>query len=457
MKSQTIRTQYAVGRRHFLKKMTQVAAMGASGTLITTAARAASQKSATPNLNTESKKKRVTLRDFAKRVVLKRETLDWFLDPGKPNWAQFDPVLGYVLHDSTQKDGMNGAWTVYRYDKKYGHRKLINYPDQPCRVNTYGDSFTQCHQVSDGETWQEYLAAHFGEPIRNYGVGGYGVYQAYRRMLRMEKTEVGTPYVILNIWGVDDHYRSLDTWRYTRAYGWFRNVATGHNFHANPWDHLEVDPDTGKMVEKKNICPTPESLYKLCDVDYICDTFKDDFALNLYLGCRPNHQVNTGLLQRLAESLELKLDFSTPDKRARSTSKLYMHCAFEASMWILDRTVAFTKSNNKKLLVLLSYNSGQIRDACAGKPRIDQPFIDKLNKTDIRYVDIIPKHLADFKRFNLTPSQYCHRYYIGHYKPLGNHFFAFAIKDDMVNWLDPKPPAYRKKGPTIRFEGYLPS
>ena len=56
--------------------------------------------------------------------------------------------------------------------------------DRPCRMNTYGDSFTQCHQVSDGETWQEYLAAHLGEPVRNFGVGGYGVYQAYRRMLR---------------------------------------------------------------------------------------------------------------------------------------------------------------------------------------------------------------------------------------------------------------------------------
>ena len=39
----------------------------------------------------------------------------------------------------------------------------------------------QCYQVSDGETWQEYLAAHLDEPIRNFGMGGYGVYQACRR------------------------------------------------------------------------------------------------------------------------------------------------------------------------------------------------------------------------------------------------------------------------------------
>ena len=38
------------------------------------------------------------------------------------------------------------------------------------------------------------------------------------------------------------------------------------------------------------------------------------------------------------------------------------------------------------------------------------------------------------------------RFYIGHYNPRGNHFFAFAIKDDLVAWLDPRPPAYDRHG-----------
>lgn len=75
------------------------------------------------------------------------------------------------------------------------------YADQKPRINTYGNSFTQCHQVSDGETWQEYLAAHLGEPIGNFGTGGHGVYQAYRRMLREGGSEHGTEYLILYIWG----------------------------------------------------------------------------------------------------------------------------------------------------------------------------------------------------------------------------------------------------------------
>jgi len=33
-----------------------------------------------------------------------------------------------------------------------GSRSTI--ANRPCRINTYGNSFTQCHQVSDGETWR---------------------------------------------------------------------------------------------------------------------------------------------------------------------------------------------------------------------------------------------------------------------------------------------------------------
>ena len=52
------------------------------------------------------------------------------------------------------------------------------------------------------------LAGHLGEPIRNFGMGGFGVYQAYRRMIREEQTASSVEYLIFYIWG-DDHVRSL--------------------------------------------------------------------------------------------------------------------------------------------------------------------------------------------------------------------------------------------------------
>ena len=97
-----------------------------------------------------------------------------FLDSGAYNGFAFDDELGYKLRDSCPKDGVDSSFTVARFQPG-GEQLMLNFADRPCRINTYGNSFTQCSQASDGETWQEYLAAHFGEPIRNFGVGGFGV------------------------------------------------------------------------------------------------------------------------------------------------------------------------------------------------------------------------------------------------------------------------------------------
>jgi hypothetical protein len=51
-------------------------------------------------------------------------------------------------------------------------------------------------------------------------------------------------------------------------------------------------------------------------------------------------------------------------------------------------------------------------------------------------------HQADFEQFALDVPAYVKRYYIGHYSPAGNFFQAFAMKDKLVEMLDPKPPAY---------------
>jgi hypothetical protein len=38
--------------------------------------------------------------------------------------------------------------SFYSYGE-YGERSLVNYAGQPCRINTYGDSFTACGLALD--------------------------------------------------------------------------------------------------------------------------------------------------------------------------------------------------------------------------------------------------------------------------------------------------------------------
>src|SRR4026207_2558608 len=87
----------------------------------------------------------VTYETGLRESVVTKQTLDVFLDPKQPSWAKFDPVTGYRLGNYLPKDGINKSSTIST-SQPDGTRTARAYVDRPCRINTYGDSFTQCHQ-----------------------------------------------------------------------------------------------------------------------------------------------------------------------------------------------------------------------------------------------------------------------------------------------------------------------
>jgi hypothetical protein len=114
----------------------------------------------------------------------------------------------------------------------------------------------------------------------------------------------------------------------------------------------------------------------------------------------------------------------------------------------------------------LSYPAGSIWHACQGTQEFNESdnvdwhpreFQEWLQQCNLPFVDTKKSHVAEYRTFRLTPKEYVDRYYIGHYTPSGNHFFAFAIKNAIRDWLKPAPPAYVDDSePLIRFRGYLP-
>jgi len=321
----------------------------------------------------------VTVRELLDDAVVTRKVLDRFFDPEAHNWAMFDPELGYRPRTSTVKDGYMGAYSIYNYAPT-GERLMIAYADQPCRISTYGNSFTQCHQVSDGETWQEYLAAHLGEPVRNYGVGGYGVYHAYRRMLREERIQPAQ-YVVLNVWS-DDHWRSIYTWRWIHIAA-FRNGVPQRDmpahaasmFHANPWGHLRLNTDSGQFEEHDNPYPTPESMVQLTDADHVYETFRGDFDVQAYAAAQGASDVDSGILQRVADALNMRTDFSTREATARTGKALLKTAALRSSEYVVEGARAFCQREGKKLIVMLSYCSPDVVAACKGEPRFDRSIV----------------------------------------------------------------------------------
>lgn len=88
----------------------------------------------------------------------------------------------------------------------------------------------------------------------------------------------------------------------------------------------------------------------------------------------------------------------------------------------------------------------------SGGQRVDTAVLASLSRLGIPYLDALELHAHDFQDFAISPGAYTHRYYAGHYTPLGNAQFAFMIKQRLVEWLDPPPPAYANAGRSLAVQ-----
>jgi len=392
--------------------------------------------------------------EFLRASATSRQVIDRFL--AQPVWTQYDPELGYIQNNYTGRSpvaaGIDNSATISTLQKN-GARTAFMYAGVSARINTYGDSITQCNQVNDGETWQEYLAGHLGEPVRNFGVGGYGVYQAYRRMLREEASDHGAEYLILTIC-CDDATRSLFRDRYplTRTWG-DAELRDRELFGVGvPWPNIEMDLRSGQFVERNSLLPTPESLYELTKPAWFVEHLKDDLALQLALyKAGAIKDLNRKAIDKLAAWLDFKFNWESKDTLRNQAGTLLDRYGQFATVAILSKARDFSASHGKKLLVVLNLTTDWTRLKTEGM-RDDQVVVDYLKKENFRYLDMNEVHLKDFLKYDLSWADYVlmKRYAVndptgpGHYSPLGNSFIAYSLKDKVVEMLDPKPIPYRK-------------
>jgi hypothetical protein len=269
-------------------------------------------------------------------------------------------------------------------------------------------------------------------PIRNYGVGGYSAYQAYCRIRKVEE-KYAAQYIILNIYD-DDHYRNLDSLRSIR-HG--RNINDGVTL-----PYLRVDVARNRCQEVPNLLRTPEDVYRLCDEKFVYETFKDDPVLRLAVA-RADKKLGPKLLESVAAGFGIPKEQLTDPDTVRQIDKIHTKAALFATKHVVTLAESYTAKAGKNLLIMLSFNERNVRDALEDKPLFDQELTDWLKNKPYPVVDMRDAFRREYAHFKGDISIFLARYYIGHHSPAGNYFTAWALKDAVVKWLEPRPLPYR--------------
>ena len=387
------------------------------------------------------------IRAYLETLLPTVEELQRLVAPKAPDGAHpnkgwvYDAELGFVHVPSLQSgNGVNGTNTSYDHEED-GARKLVNCANKPCRVHAYGDSFTHCDQVNDGETWQEYLATHLQEPIRNYGVGAYSVYQAYRRMGKVRDAGERADYIILNIYD-DDHFRNI-SWRGL-------NVSAGAL--VRPWPgspylqtrpHMRVDVGANTFVERDNPIATADNLHKLRDLDFVFADFGEDPMVYLALAKETEGERSLEYLDKAAGGFGLTAPAGASENIEAAVKAVLTQAALFSTRHVVELVEGFCAQNGIDLMFVLSYRGANVRSVLDGGERFDQGFVDWLKSRPAPVVDMCESFSAEFEHSALDPDTFLKKYYIGHHTPLGNAFTAWSMVDEVVNWLDPKPLSYR--------------
>ncbi len=158
-----------------------------------------------------------------------RKKFQWFITPldyypviDKRGLAKFiehgyDSELGWVRKPGTEKEEIGKYGKTKYHINEAGHRKNPGHEVLPVEISCYGDSFVFARQVNDNETFSWYLSEITKTNVLNFGVGNYGLDQAFLRLKREYKTN-RTRIVIMGV-VPSTIVRILCVWKHYNEFG----------------------------------------------------------------------------------------------------------------------------------------------------------------------------------------------------------------------------------------------
>lgn len=319
---------------------------------------------------------------------------------GRTEYIDHSPVLGWTLKS-------NGQYGIYRANSQRLRATREYDADPPLgvvRVAAFGDSFTHGDEVRNGETWAAALeAGHPGLEVVNFGVGGFGLDQAYLRYQHEGRRY--HPAVVLIGFATENIYRHVNVYRP------FYDTDTGRPL-AKP--RFVVEGDRLVLVENP-----------MQDLARYRELLAEPDRLLPVLGARDYYYHSRVRRGRLDVMPSVRLAKVARQQIADSTGGIVKGGAynpgseaFVVTTRLVDAFVSAAEADGAVPVVMLLPNRADLARHRRHDVRMAAPLKDYLQARRYRYVDLLDAFAGAGGRTaigDLVPN---------HYSPLGNRLVA---------------------------------
>ena len=339
-----------------------------------------------------------------------QNTLRILLD-GKTTYLIHSLVLGWSIKP-------NGFWQdLYRSNSK-GLRGDREYPVIPpnnsIRISSFGDSYTHCDDVKNEESWQEQLhnADHRLE-VLNFGVGGYGLDQAFLRY-REEGTLYGS-HIILIGFMKENINRLVNVFRPF----YFPGIPlTKPRYFIRGNELILFHNPLSTLNDCSVLLHNPKALLsKFGENDYYYKLFPKEHFLDFSPSVRLFKLLYYTMYNRY-------LEYSGRTIYDKNGAYNQNSEAFRICTKLFDEFYYSAQKNKSLPIIILFPGPSDVERYHKNRIKDYSPLIQYFNSRGYRYIDL----LDAFEKYGVS-SHSDDLYGKSHHAPLGNLYVAKAILD----------------------------
>ncbi len=320
---------------------------------------------------------------------------------GEAQYVRYSPTLGWTTN--------GGGSTELYHANSQGIRGTTEYAFVPAgdrvRLAAFGDSFTHGNDVADNDAWTAVLQSIDSTlEVLNFGVGGYGLDQAY---LRYGEQGVGfNPKIVLIGFMSENINRHVSVFRpfYAPRSG---KPLTKPHFELENGKLKLVENPMRNLADYRRLLDKPASvLTKLGSTDYFYHFRYKEGPLDFSPSVRLTKMLSYEIKERFDNPIYIDGEYNTEAKAYKVTARLF------------DEFHSTVLKNGALPIVLLFPSKNALKAHRESDKLPYRPLIEHFKSRNYFYIELA--HGFEMLAKDIPVDELC----IAHYTPLGNRIVA---------------------------------